>query len=152
MNTQVGYSGTPLPKKLGIAPGRRVLLVAAPDGFALESLPDGVEVDREGGGAAGAGGAGGGGAGGEPYDVVLAFCPDLASLTDRFGRLAGRIPPDGALWISWPKRSSGVATDLTENVVRDVGLAAGLVDVKVAAVDATWSGLKFVYRLADRPR
>src|SRR6266542_2074654 len=138
MNTQVGYSGTPLPKKLGIAPGRRVLLVAAPDGFALESLPDGGE--------------GGGGAGGEPYDVVLAFCPDLASLTDRFGRLAGRIPPDGALWISWPKRSSGVATDLTENVVRDVGLAAGLVDVKVAAVDATWSGLKFVYRLADRPR
>ncbi len=107
MNTQVGYSGTPLPKKLGIAPGRRVLLVAAPDGFALESLPDGVEVDREGGGAAGAGGAGGGGAGGEPYDVVLAFCPDLASLTDRFGRLAGRIPPDGALWISWPGGRQG---------------------------------------------
>jgi hypothetical protein len=93
-----------------------------------------------------------GAAAGEPYDVVLAFCPDLARLLDRFEPLARRITPAGALWISWPKKSSGVATDLTENVVRDVGLDAGLVDVKVAAVDATWSGLKFVYRLADRPR
>jgi len=139
-----GYSGTPLPRKLGIVAGRRVLLVAAPDGFALGPLPAGVELHRQ----AGTAGAGGG----EPYDVVLAFCPDLAALLACFEVLARRIPPDGALWISWPKRSSGVATDLTENVVRDVGLAAGLVDVKVAAVDATWSGLKFVYRLADRPR
>jgi hypothetical protein len=147
MSTQAGYSGTPLPKKLGIAAGRRVLLVAAPDGFALEPLPGGVELHR----AAGAGG-GARRAAGEPYDVVLAFCPDLAALLDRFEPLSRRITPAGALWICWPKRSSGVTTDLTENVVRDVGLEAGLVDVKVAAVDATWSGLKFVYRLADRPR
>jgi hypothetical protein len=85
-----------------------------------------------------------------PYEVVLAFCPDRAALRRRFAPLAGRLTPAGALWISWPKKSSGVATDLDENVVRDHGLAVGLVDVKVAAVDATWSGLKFVRRVADR--
>jgi hypothetical protein len=153
MSTQVGYSGTPLPKKLGIAAGRRVLLVAAPDGFVLEPLPEGVELVREAGGAAGGGsGAGTDACAGGPYDVVLAFCPDLATLVGCFADLAGRITTAGALWISWPKKSSGVATDLTGNVVRDFGLEVGLVDVKVAAVDATWSGLKFVYRLADRPR
>lgn len=152
MSTQVGYSGTPLPRKLGITAGRRVLLVAAPDGFVLEPLPDGVELQREAGVGAEARGRGGScGPAGEPYDVVLAFCPDLATLLDRFEPLARRITPGGALWICWPKRSSGVATDLTENVVRDVGLEVGLVDVKVAAVDATWSALKFVYRLIDRP-
>jgi hypothetical protein len=129
-----GYSGTPLPKKLGMVPGARVLVVGAPEGFAL----DGVDPHRR--------------PGREPYDVVLAFCPDLATLRRRFGSLADRLVSNGALWIGWPKRSSGVPTDLTENVVRDHGLACGLVDVKVAAIDATWSGLKFVYRLADRPR
>jgi hypothetical protein len=144
MSTQAGYSGTPLPKKLGIAAGRRVLLVGAPAGFVLEPLPDGVDLRREPGGRARR-------AAGEPYDVVLAFCRDRAILLDRFEPLSRRLTPAGALWICWPKKSSGVATDLTENVVRDVGLDAGLVDVKVAAVDATWSGLRFVYRLADRP-
>src|SRR5262249_59981465 len=86
------------------------------------------------------------------YDVVLAFCLNLATLLRRFEPLAGRITPNGALWISWPKKSGGLATDLTESVVFEVGLAAGLVDVKVVAVDATWSGLKFLYRLADRAR
>jgi hypothetical protein len=138
MSTAVGYSGTPLPKKLGIAVGSRVLVVAAPGGFALGPLPDGVRLHSRPGPA--------------PYDVVLAFCLDLAALLRRFEPLAGRITPNGALWISWPKKSGGLATDLTENVVREVGLAAGLVDVKVVAVDATWSGLKFVYRLADRAR
>jgi hypothetical protein len=155
VSTQVGYSGTPLPKKLGIAAGRRVLLVGAPAGFALGPLPDGVELAAVPAGGPAAEPAAGRGAGhpaGEPYDVVLAFCPDLATLEACFADLAGRIPAAGALWICWPKRASGVATDLTENTVRDLGLAGGLVDVKVAAVDATWSGLKFVYRLADRPR
>ena len=133
-----GYSGTPLPRKLGIKPGSRVLLVGAPDGFGLGDLPEGVTVHSR--------------PGRDPYDVVLAFCPDAAELHRRFAPLANRLTTAGALWIAWPKRSSGVRTDLNENVVRDVGLAAGLVDVKVAAVDQTWGGLKFVVRLRDRGR
>ena len=131
-----GYSGTPLPRKLGIKPDSRVLLVAPPDGFELAGLPPGVVPHER--------------AGTGPYDVVLAFCPDLAALRRRFAPLARRLATAGALWIAWPKKASGVRTDLTENVVRDHGLAAGLVDVKVAAVDATWGGLKFVVRLRDR--
>jgi len=131
-----GYSGTPLPRKLGIKPGSRVLLVSPPDRFELGELPGDVTLHSR--------------PGQEPYDVVLAFCPDLAALHRRFVPLADRLTRAGALWIAWPKRSSGVRTDLNENVVRDVGLAAGLVDVKVAAVDAVWGGLKFVVRLRDR--
>ena len=158
VGTPAGYSGTPLPRKLGVSAGGRVLLVAAPAGFVLDALPAGVDLRRAPGPGAGPeaepapGPDADRGADGQPYDVVLAFCPDLATLEGRFAVLAGRITPRGALWICWPKRSSGVPTDLTENVVREVGLRVGLVDVKVAAVDATWSGLKFVYRLADRPR
>ncbi len=137
MSEPVGYSGTPLPKKLGIKAAARVLLVDAPDGFDLGPLPGGVALHRR--------------PGREPYDVVVAFCPDSTALHARFGALARRLSTAGALWIAWPKRASGVPTDLTENVVRDVGLAAGLVDVKVAAVDQTWGGLKFVVRLRDRP-
>ena len=132
--------------------GGRVLLVAAPAGFVLDRLPVGVDLRRVAGPVRQASPAADRGADGQPYDVILAFCPDLATLEERFAVLAGRITPRGALWICWPKRSSGVPTDLTENVVREVGLRVGLVDVKVAAVDATWSGLKFVYRLVDRPR
>jgi hypothetical protein len=131
-----GYSGTPLPRKHGIKAGSRVLLVDAPAGFDLGELPATATLHTR--------------PGREPYDVVLAFCPDSAALHRRFAPLADRITRAGALWIAWPKRSSGVRTDLTENVVRDVGLAAGLVDVKVAAVDQTWGGLKFVVRLRDR--
>jgi len=131
-----GYSGTPLARKLGVRPGSRVLLVGAPDGFDLGELPPDVAVHERPGRA--------------PYDVVLAFCPDQATLHRRFAPLATRLTPAGGLWIAWPKRSSKVPTDLDENVVREHGLAAGLVDVKVAAVDAVYGGLKFVVRLRDR--
>jgi hypothetical protein len=134
----VGYSGTPLPRKLGIAPGSRVLLTGAPAGFedaTLGPLP-GVEVHRRAGRA--------------PYDVVLAFAPDRRLLGQRFAPAAGRLTTAGGLWVLWPKRSSGVASDLDENVVRAHGLAVGLVDNKVCAVDATWSALRFVVRLRDR--
>jgi len=131
-----GYSGTPLPRKLGVKAGSRVLLADAPDGFDLGELPAAVTLHTRPGRG--------------PYDVVLAFCPDLATVHRRFAPLADRLTPAGALWVAWPKRSGGVRTDLTENVVREVGLAAGLVDVKVAAVDQVWGALKFVVRLKDR--
>jgi hypothetical protein len=135
-STTAGDGGAPLHRKLGVKPGSRVLLAAAPPGFALDAVPSEVVVHTR--------------AAGSSYDVVLAFCPDIRRLQQRFERLAGRITTAGALWVAWPKRASGVATDLDENVVRDVGLAAGLVDVKVIAIDETWSGLKFVRRLRDR--
>jgi hypothetical protein len=134
-----GYSGTPLVRKLGIKPGARLGLIGAPDGFEalLEGLPDGVAVRRSARGR---------------LDVIVAFVTDASALARRFDALRGALEPDGGLWVAWPKRSSGVATDLNEHVVRELGLAAGLVDNKVCAIDATWSGLRFVYRLADRPR
>ena len=133
-----GYSGTPLPKKLCIKEGARVALVGAPEDFAsvLGALPAGagfVPPSREG------------------LDVVLLFARSRAELVRRFEGLAARIAPDGSLWVAWPKRASGVETDLAEPYVRQHGLDAGLVDVKVCAVNETWSGLRFVYRLADRP-
>jgi hypothetical protein len=131
-----GYSGTPLPKKLGIKPGHRVLLVDAPGGFALDPLPADVTIDHKPDAAS--------------YDVIVAFCPDAAALTDGFGDWRARLDSAGGLWIAWPKKSSGVPTDLTENAVRDTGLAAGVVDNKVCAIDDTWSGLRLVIRLADR--
>jgi hypothetical protein len=133
--TDAGYSGTPLPRKLGLRDDTRLLLVDAPDGFD-PGAPPGATLHRR--------------AGRMPYDVVLAFCRDRASLERRFAALAARIERAGALWVAWPKKASGVRTDLDENVVRDHGLEVGLVDVKVIAIDATWSGLKFVYRLRDR--
>jgi hypothetical protein len=133
-----GYSGTPLPQKLGIRAGSRVALVRAPEGFdGLEELPDGVRLRWQARGA---------------QDVVVFFATRLAELERRFDALARAVEPAGGLWIAWPKRTAGVATDLTENVVRDVGLAHGLVDNKVCAVDDTWSGLRFVFRLRDRPK
>jgi hypothetical protein len=131
-----GYSGTPLAQKLGIKPGTRLLLVGAPTGFVPEPLPDEVTVHRR----RGAG----------QYELAMLFCPDAHRLHDGFGRLVDALTTAGALWVCWPKKASGVVTDLNENDVRDHGLACGLVDVKVAAIDATWSGLKFVRRLADR--
>jgi hypothetical protein len=130
-----GYSGTPLPQKLGVKPGSRLLLVGAPLGFDLGPLPDVTIRSR---------------ASGDPFDVILLFCPAVRTLTSRFGRLIDSLTTPGALWACWPKRASGVPTDLTETIVREHGLSAGLVDVKVAAIDATWSGLKFVRRVADR--
>jgi hypothetical protein len=133
--TTAGYSGTPLHRKLGVKPGSRVLLSAAPPGFALDHTPPEAVVHTRAAGS---------------YDVIVAFCPDKARLDRRFAPLSERLTTAGALWVAWPKRASGVATDLDENVVRDVGLSVGLVDVKVVAVDETWSGLKFVRRLRDR--
>lgn len=133
-----GYSGTPLPQKLGIKEGARVALVRAPEGFerALKPLPDGVKLRTQARGA---------------NDVVLFFATRLAELERRFDGFARSIEPAGGLWIAWPKQTAGVATDLRENVVRETGLSHGLVDNKVCAVDDTWSGLRFVYRLSDRP-
>lgn len=133
-----GYSGTPLVRKLGIKARFRVLYVGTPEGFDPGPLPDEVEVSRE----AGAG----------PYDVVVAFAPDRAAMDAYYADLPERLARNGALWICWPKKSSGVATDLGEAVVREtaLGLPVGLVDVKIAAIDATWSGLKLVYRLTHR--
>jgi hypothetical protein len=137
-----GYSGKPVPEKLGIKDGHLVLLADAPDGFALEPMPGGVTLHARTADSLPDGP--------EPYDLVLAFCPDRPALEKRFAPLAGRITTAGALWIAWPKKAGGMASDLDENVVRDVGLAVGLVDVKVIAVDSVWSGLKFVRRLRDR--
>jgi hypothetical protein len=132
----VGYSGTPLARKLGIAAGTTVLLDGAPVGFDLgETAPD-VTVHRRPGRG--------------PYDVVVCFCPTAARLIARWPALHARTTQAGALWIAWPKRASGIATDLDENVVRGHALAHGRVDVKVAAIDGTWSGLKNVIRVADR--
>jgi hypothetical protein len=134
-----GYSGTPLPQKLGIGEGARVALVRAPDGFAdalQPLLPDRVRVCSRLSGV---------------LDVVLFFVTRRAELDRRFAAMANAIEPAGGLWIAWPKRTAGVATDLSENVVREIGLGNGLVDNKVCAVDDVWSGLRFVYRLADRP-
>jgi hypothetical protein len=127
---------TPLHRKLGVKPDSTVLLAAAPIGFALDAVPSGAVVHTR--------------AAGSSYDVVLAFCPDLRRLRQRFAGLAPRLTTAGALWIAWPKKASGVSTDLDDNVVREVGLDQGLVDVKVIAIDATWSGMKFVRRLRDR--
>ena len=124
-----GYSGTPLPKKLGILAGRSVRLRGAPEGFeaTLGELPDGVTLRRTGRAAA---------------DITLWFTRSGAELERGIANLAPAAA-GGGLWILWPKKASGVATDLSENVVRETGLAAGLVDFKVAAIDATWSGLRF---------
>ena len=137
-----GYSGTPLPIKLGIKSGHRVLLDAVPDTIELAPLPAGVTVHSRASRP--------GPAGAEPYDVIVACTPDVVTLRRRYGPLKDRMRTTGSLWICWPKRSSGVPTDLSENVVRDHALANGLVDVKVCTVDTTWSGLKLVYRLVDR--
>jgi Protein of unknown function (DUF3052) len=129
-----GYSGTPLARKLGFKPGMRAAYVGAPDGFAplLGELPDGVRVLAR---PAPSG-----------MDLVVAFVTARRDLVRRLERLRAAIAPDGMLWVAWPKRASGVATDVTEDVVREVALPAGLVDVKVCAIDATWSGLKLVIR------
>jgi len=132
-----GYSGTPLLTKLGIAEGVRVALVAAPNGFerALGKLPPGVALRTQARGR---------------LDVIVYFATRRAELARRLPVLARALEPDGGLWVGWPKKASGVATDLTFEPVQEIGLAAGLVDNKVCAIDDIWSGLRFVYRLADR--
>lgn len=136
--TGAGYSGTPLVRKLGIAPGDRLALINAPDGFddVLGELPGGVSVRRRLRG---------------PCEVIVSFHLRRTELQRRLPALRRALTDAGGLWLAWPKRASGVQTDLGDDAVRTLGLAAGLVDNKVCAIDATWSGLRFVYRLADRP-
>jgi hypothetical protein len=126
-----GYSGTPLPRKLGIKPGHRVLVLGAPAGFALEDVP--VRTSARG-----------------TADVIVSFHDRRAGLARRLPRLRALMEPAAGLWIAWPKRASGVPTDLTEDVVREIALEHRLVDNKVCAIDETWSGLRLVIRLRDR--
>jgi hypothetical protein len=134
-----GYSGTPLPKKLGIKAGARLLLLDAPRGFVkmLAPLPEGVHPVRRLG---------------EQHDVILLFVRERRRLEERIAALQAALAPSGGLWIAWPKKASGVATDITEDALREVGLPRGLVDNKVCAIDETWSGLRFVLRKELRPK
>jgi len=134
-----GYSGTPLPKKLGIADNCRVAFSGLPadvKGELRDALGSCVTVND----------------GHTPVDFAMVFSKKRAELRREFSRVAKLLAPAGMLWISWPKKSSGVATDLDEDEVRRIGLEAGLVDVKVCAVSDVWSGLKFVIRVKDRKR
>ena len=132
-----GYSGTPLLKKLGIKPGFSVAFVNAPENF-VKQLDLSSDVNVRPISKAG------------DLDFLLVFVKSQKFLTTAFAQYSLKIKPNGMFWVSWPKKASGVQTDLSENIVRDIGLAAGLVDVKVCAIDDVWSGLKFVYRLKDR--
>ncbi len=129
-----GYSGTPLAKKLGIKENFRTLLVAMPDDVRdeLKSALAGCAEAKS------------------ALDFAMLFVTRKTDLKKQFPQIARQLAPSGMLWVSWPKKSSGVASDLDENLVRNVGLETGLVDVKVCAVDEVWSGLKFVIRLKDR--
>jgi hypothetical protein len=132
-----GYSGTPLPKKLGIKDGLGVCLLNAPSDVKAElKVPlaacSNVRDEKT------------------LLDFAMLFTKSKAELAKEFKRISKQLAPAGMLWVSWPKKSSGVVTDLDENTIRDIGLAAGLVDVKVCAVTDIWSGLKFVRRLKDR--
>jgi hypothetical protein len=129
------YSGTPLPRKLGIREGSRVLVVGAPAGFALTGVPPGVELVR---------------APRRGLDVVVLFATWRADLVRRFGRLATSIASDGRLWVAWPKKASGLATDLTFDAVQRTGLDAGLVDNKSASITEDFQGVQFVVRVRDR--
>ena len=124
---------TPLVKKLGIKPGSKLMLVNEPDGFRglLIGLPDDVETDL---------------ADADPADVIVFFSTIAAELKKQVPRLKKRLSPGGGLWVAWPKKASGVETDVTFEVVQPAGLATGLVDNKVCAIDATWTGLRFVFR------
>jgi DUF3052 family protein len=132
--TAAGYSGTPLVKKLGIKPGMRVAVLGGPEDFVsdtLGQLPEDVAVARRLGAS---------------KDIVIFFTTQRAALAERLEALRAAIAPDGMIWVAWPKKASKVPTDITEDVVREVVLPTGLVDVKVCAIDATWSGLKIVIR------
>lgn len=137
MATTAGYSGTPLVRKLGVKEGARVAWLSAPEGFdaLVGDLPPDVTVLRSLR---------------PPLDLLVQFVTARAELERRAPQLRDAIFPAGAAWVAWPKRASGVPTDVTEDVIRDVVLGRGLVDVKVCAIDATWSGLKLVVPKAER--
>ncbi|MBX3064474.1 MAG: DUF3052 domain-containing protein [Anaerolineae bacterium] len=138
MSASAGYSGKPLAVKLGIKSGYRVAVINAPENYlsiTLGTLPDDVAImqslDVD-------------------LDLIQFFTSESADLRAQISHLKAQIKQTGGIWISWPKKSSKVLTDLDENIIREIGLDSGLVDVKVAAVDDIWSGLKFVIRLKDR--
>jgi len=134
-----GYSGTPLAQKLGIKENHKVAVLGAPSGFekTLGTLPTGAVIAKKL-------------AGKEPLDVVIVFVKNQAELAPAIKTVRPRMAPAAGLWIAWPKKSSGVATDMTEQVIRDVALPTGLVDNKVCAIDETWSGLRLVIRKENR--
>jgi hypothetical protein len=134
MRAEAGYGGRPLREKLGIRGGSTLALIGAPAGV-IGEVPPGVRVRRRAGGHA---------------DVVVAFFVRREDLARRIGPLSRMIHPDGGLWVAWPKRSSGLTTTVNEDVVRELALPLGLVDNKVCAIDATWSGLRVVWRLERR--
>jgi hypothetical protein len=133
-----GYSGTPLIKKLGIKSGSNVAFVNAPRDFVQTlDLPTELTINSRSH---------------KPLDFALLFAKGETTLAVEFSQYAAKLTPAGMLWVAWPKKSSGVITDLSETNVRSIGLASGLVDVKICAIDDVWSGLKFVFRLKDRAR
>jgi Protein of unknown function (DUF3052) len=134
--TREGYSGTPLSQKLGIKEGHTVVVLGAPTGFVLPSLPTGVTVAKRLGAAI--------------YDVVVVFVKKRDDLIEKIATCRPKMHQAGGLWIAWPKRTSGVPTDIVEDTIREVGLPTGLVDNKVCAIDATWSGLRLVIRKENR--
>lgn len=140
MKRPAGYSGTPLIQKLGIKPGQRICILAAPSDFpkTLGPLPTGVTLLSRLG---------------KPHslDFIHFFTKHRLEFERKLPRLKTALAWDGQLWISWPKGASKIKTDLSENVIRELALPLGIVDVKVAAIDETWSGLKLVYRLENRP-
>ena len=134
-----GYSGTPLPKKLGIKAGQRLALLAAPEDFerTLGELPDDVAVQT-------------GLAGKTPLDVIVAFVTRRKDLERQLPKVRGRMAQNAGFWVAFPKKASGVATDMTDHVVREIALPTGLVDNKVCAIDETWTGVRLVIRLEHR--
>jgi hypothetical protein len=140
--SQAGYSGTPLPRKLGVKPGARVGLSGAPPGFGelLGPLPDGARIETAAAGddevLPGTG----------PFDVIVFFTMARAELAGQLSALRARMTPAAGLWIAWPKRASKVPTDMTDHVVREIALPTGLVDNKICAIDAVWTGVRLVIR------
>ncbi|MGH7245057.1 MAG: DUF3052 domain-containing protein [Phycisphaerales bacterium] len=136
-----GYSGTPLAQKLGIKPGHAIGFWSEPKGFVktLDGLPDDVTISSVSQGKS-------------PLDVLVVFVKSQKELERRLAAARKRMNPAAGLWISWPKKTSGIKTDVTENIIRDLALATDLVDNKVCAIDETWSGLRLVIRLKHRPK
>jgi hypothetical protein len=130
-----GYSGRPQAAKLGLKPGQRVALMDAPSGWTLSDPPDGLDMVAAGPASA---------------DVIVAFFTSAAAIEAGLPALGSRIFPAGALWVAWPRRAAGHRSDITDNVIRDAALPLGLVDVKVAAIDDDWSGLRLVWRVENR--
>ena len=130
-----GYSGRSLAQKLGVKPGARLAFIGAPEGWSIDGLPEGVAHTDEPVG---------------PFDIAVWFLRSRADLTSRVVEVSGRLLPKSSIWVAWPRRAGGHTSDITEQGIRDVVLPLGLVDVKVAALDDDWSGLKFVWRVSKR--